>query len=325
VTIETNHKDIINLIMGDLNPFHIPIYQRTYTWEAGNQVDKLIDDILEFGDEYKDNTRAEYYIGNVIVKNQTRGLITERVVIDGQQRITTSILMLGAIRDIYLHKFISDEGNLVANNIHKNLYSKEGTEVKLKLNNMENQEALTHILSGSMHALSYSDKQTRYVKNYNHILKRLTRMDEEKFKSFLDLLRRVKLVIISLDEDQDENSVFESINFLGKPLAGSDLIKNFLFTFKNYECSHQKETELTRLYTKSFESLFKEEDKMEEELESFFRSYIAIKTQALVKKDPKIIYYSFKKLIGDITSIDMCREIILDLSKWASISYPSLP
>ncbi len=146
MAIQTDHKDIINLIMGDLTQFHIPIYQRTYTWEAKDQVDKLMDDIIEFGAEYKDNTRAEYYIGNVIVKNQTRGLITERVVIDGQQRITTSVLMLCAIRDIYLHKYISDEGNQTARNIHKTLYSKEGTEIKLKLNNMENQQALTNLL-----------------------------------------------------------------------------------------------------------------------------------------------------------------------------------
>ena len=94
MSIQADHKDIITLIMGDLTQFHIPIYQRTYTWEDNNQVDKLLDDIKSFGEEYKDNKRAEYYIGNVILKNQTRAFVTERVVIDGQQRITTSILML---------------------------------------------------------------------------------------------------------------------------------------------------------------------------------------------------------------------------------------
>ena len=319
MAIQTDHRDIINLIMGDLTQFHIPIYQRTYTWEADNQVNKLIDDIIEFGEEYQDNTRAEYYIGNVIVKNQTRGLITERLVIDGQQRITTSILMLCAIRDIYLHKYISDEGREIANAIHKSLYSKEGSEVKLKLNNMENQQALANLLSASHEVTSSSDKQTRYVKNYNHIHKRFSRMGEEKFKGFLNLLKRVKVVIIFLDEDQDENSVFESINSLGKPLAGSDLIKNYLFTFKNYECNHECERKLTTLYTRSFESLFKDEDNSEEELGIFFRTYIAVKTQWLVNKDPKILYYSFKKHIDEIQTADRCKSIILDLAKWALI------
>lgn len=319
MAIQADHKDIITLIMGDLTQFHIPIYQRTYTWEATSQVDKLLDDIQGFGEEYRDNRRAEYYIGNVIVKNQTRGLITERVVIDGQQRITTSILMLCAIRDIYRQIFISDEGVRVSNEIHKNLYSQDGTEVKLKLNNMENQQALTNLLSGSLGAISLADRQTRYYRNYEHIYKRIAGMDEAAFNGFLGLLRRVKVVIIFLDEDQDENSVFESINSLGKPLAGSDLIKNYLFTFKNYECSHQAEVELTNLYTRTFESLFRDEDNVEEELEQFFRTYIAIEKQWMVKKDPKVVYYEFKKNIGSIASIDRLKEIIHDLSKWALI------
>jgi uncharacterized protein with ParB-like and HNH nuclease domain len=95
--------------MGDLNQFHIPIYQRTYTWEASVDVEKLIKDIIEFGIEYKENTNANYYIGNVIVKNQTRAMMVERIVIDGQQRITTTILILCAIRDIYLNKVKTDE------------------------------------------------------------------------------------------------------------------------------------------------------------------------------------------------------------------------
>jgi uncharacterized protein with ParB-like and HNH nuclease domain len=89
----------------------VPIYQRNYTWGADKEVKKLIDDIIEFGQEYQDNDRAEYYIGNIIIKNQTRGMITERIIIDGQQRITTSVLILCAIRDIYRDKYPSNDNN----------------------------------------------------------------------------------------------------------------------------------------------------------------------------------------------------------------------
>lgn len=106
MTIHTDHKNIIELITGDLTQFHVPIYQRSYTWEAHLEVNKLMNDIIEFGEEYQDNHRTEYYIGNIIIKNQTREMITERIVIDGQQRITTTILILCAIRE-YLSQQIS--------------------------------------------------------------------------------------------------------------------------------------------------------------------------------------------------------------------------
>ncbi len=273
MAIEASHKNIRTLIMGDLTQFHIPIYQRTYTWGASIEVEKLLRDIREFEREYREKTGADYYIGNVIVKNQNRAMMTERVVIDGQQRITTTILILCAIRDVYLKKIQTDEARQAARNIGKSLFSEDDGEIKLKLNNMEHQSTLTTLLKGAIEIITPSDMETNYWKNYQYIYKKLVSMNEDEFNSFVNTLDRVKVVIIFLDDDQDENSVFESINSLGKPLSGSDLIKNFIFTFKNYQCSHMEENLLIELYTKKFESLFANEKKIESSLESFFREY----------------------------------------------------
>ena len=316
MAIYSDHKNLRDLIMGDLTQFHIPIYQRSYTWEAKVHVDKLLNDILEFGEEYRNNIRSDYYIGNLIVKNQTRAFSTERVVIDGQQRITTTILILCAIRDVCLDKIKTDEAKEYASSISKSLYTSDNDKVKLKLNNMEHQSSLQTILTGAIETITEKDKKTTYWKNYKYLYSRLKNMGVENFFYFAQLLERVKVVIIFLDDDQDENSVFESINSLGKPLSGSDLIKNFLFTFKKFDCSRDEEKRLTDLYTKNFESLFYNEKNMEVELEKFFREYIAIHTYQLVKKDPKVIYYSFKKLVGELSSYEECRERILDLVKW---------
>ncbi|MDH5553461.1 MAG: DUF262 domain-containing protein, partial [Nitrosomonas sp.] len=56
MAIEGHQKNIRDLIMGDNMSFHIPIYQRTYTWQAKNEVDKLIDDIVEFEQEHEENS-----------------------------------------------------------------------------------------------------------------------------------------------------------------------------------------------------------------------------------------------------------------------------
>lgn len=319
MAIHSDHKDLRALIMGDVTQFHIPIYQRSYTWIATDHVEKLIEDILLFGEEYRDNTRTDYYIGNIIVKNQTRGFQTERVVIDGQQRITTTILILCAIRDVCLDKIKTDDAKEYAKNISKALYTEDDNKIKLKLNNMEHQSSLTTILTGALDTITLEDKKTNYWKNYKYLFNKLKNMEVSEFYEFASFLERVKVVIIFLDDDQDENSVFESINSLGKPLSGSDLIKNFLFTFKKYDCSHDEENHLTNLYTKKFESLFSDEKDVESALEKFFREYIAIYTYILVNNDPKAIYYSFKKLIGDIQSYDECKEKINDLIKWGII------
>jgi hypothetical protein len=319
MTIQAWHKDIKSLIIGDNAQFQIPIYQRTYTWEAKNQVQKLLEDIIEFGREYKENPEAEYYIGNVILKSQGRGFSQERVVIDGQQRITTMILTLCAIRDLCLNKIKTDEAKRDARNIGKALFSEDDGQIKIKLNNMERQSTLITLLTGTLETITHTDKTTNYWEIYQHIYKILDSMESQDFESFVDILDRVKVVVIFLDEAQDENSVFESINSLGKPLSGSDLIKNYLFTFKKYQCSRNDEKLLTDIYTTKFESLFSNEKNVEHELETFFREYIALKTYELVNQNPKVIYYSFKKMVGDIDGFEECKNLIIDITKWGII------
>lgn len=319
MAIDAQQKSIRALIMGDNMSFHIPIYQRSYTWGANLQVEKLLGDIREFADEYRGNSSADYYIGNVILKNQTRGFITERIVIDGQQRITTTILILCAVRDIYRKEIATEEAKHEANVIQRSLYVEDGNVKRIKLNNMEHQKTLDIILSGELDAINSFDKTTNYWRCYQHIRRRFETMNEPQIREFSEILDRVRVVSIFLDEKQDENAVFESINSAGKPLSGSDLIKNFVFSFKAYSISLQKEKFLTDLYTTGFESLFSEAKKPEEELEAFFREYIAVKTAKKVNNDPKVIYFEFKKWVGNIESEEHCHATIVDLIKWATI------
>ena len=52
MAIDGYAMSIRDLIMENNMSFHIPVYQRTYTWKARGEVEKLITDICEFGQEY---------------------------------------------------------------------------------------------------------------------------------------------------------------------------------------------------------------------------------------------------------------------------------
>ena len=86
---------------GKVNPFLIPEYQRPYAWSE-DEVTQLFDDLREFteseiekekaGDQHKDGT---FFLGTIVAYlNEDTG---EREVIDGQQRITSLLLLLRAI------------------------------------------------------------------------------------------------------------------------------------------------------------------------------------------------------------------------------------
>ncbi|MCP4363803.1 MAG: DUF262 domain-containing protein [Planctomycetes bacterium] len=187
MAIVAQQKSIRELIMGDNMSFHIPIYQRSYTWSANAQVEKLLADIREFAEEYRGSSSADYYIGNVILKNQNRGFITERIVIDGQQRITTTILILCAIRDIYNKEIGTIESRREANVIQRSLYVEDGTVKRMKLNNMEHQKTLDVLLSGETDTISTFDKSTNYWRCYQHIRRRFETMNQPQLQEFAEM------------------------------------------------------------------------------------------------------------------------------------------
>jgi len=320
--IEAYAKSIRSLILDDNIAFRIPIYQRSYTWQAATQVKKLLDDIMEFAEENGPESRLDYYIGNIILKKMdSGGFRTTFTVIDGQQRITTVVLMLCAVRELYLEGNATDDQRRSARAITYALYRDDGEEIRIKFNNMENQKTLDILLSGNLDAIGKTDRSTTYWRNFHYVRNQLASLEVDsdwRLRHFAAILDRVKVVAIFLDQDQDENSVFESINSAGMPLAGPDLIKNFVFTFR-FPASPPQLRELESLYTERFESQFRPYNRPLVQIEDFFRQYIAVKTGQLVKQDAKVVYYAFKKWVQTIDDLEGCRRLIGDLVKWAVI------
>src|SRR5690625_5815117 len=92
---ETNLSKFLNAP----KQFIIPVYQRTYSWKR-QQCIKLWDDIVRIG---ADDNNPGHFIGSVVYIE--KGLynvtaVTELLVIDGQQRLTTITLLLVAMAKV---------------------------------------------------------------------------------------------------------------------------------------------------------------------------------------------------------------------------------
>ena len=88
--------------------FKIPIYQRNYDWNE-KDVKKFFEDIYENWQRHKDKSYdrkdAKYYIGNIIVYDGCKDESDILMVVDGQQRITSTIIIFAAIRKILKNKY----------------------------------------------------------------------------------------------------------------------------------------------------------------------------------------------------------------------------
>lgn len=86
---------VLEFLGGSKRIFNIPVYQRNYSWKE-EQCKKLFDDILKI----KFQDKALHFIGTIVyVDINASPSFKEFIIIDGQQRITTILLLLKALYD----------------------------------------------------------------------------------------------------------------------------------------------------------------------------------------------------------------------------------
>ncbi|WP_187835676.1 DUF262 domain-containing protein [Helicobacter pylori] len=78
--------------------YQIPIYQRPYQWKEEN-CEKLLDDLFE---DYEEDRESDYFCGSlVLVKSDPNSKTETYDIVDGQQRLSTFILLAKVLADLY--------------------------------------------------------------------------------------------------------------------------------------------------------------------------------------------------------------------------------
>lgn len=264
--------------------FVIPIYQRTYSWTE-RECRQLWDDILRTG--RKDDVAA-HFVGSIVYIEKGLYQVSSQsplLVIDGQQRLTTVMLVLEA-----LARRLGDTEPV------------DGFSAK-KLRNYYLLNPLEEGERGFKLLLTQTDKQSLLAlmqqksKPTQHSLRIAENFSffEEQVRALGDDLTPVckglaKLVIvdIALSRDQDNPQlIFESMNSTGRELSQADLIRNFILM--GLEPAHQ-----TRLYEdhwRPMEVAFGQEA-YGSHFDGFMRHYLTLRTGEI--PNVKAVYEAFK-------------------------------
>lgn len=205
--------------------FIIPIWQRTYSWEYQQWRD-LWEDIMDLNEKLRKSETAQHFMGPIVLKTQEQkvGGITRLVLIDGQQRLTTLLLICALIRDKATGNpnLISEiEGDFLFNGHAKK------TEDKPKLCPTEADSTFfDQIMTGK----PMPENDSSQLHEAYAFFKSVFETDALKFDldGLLDCIRGLRMVTIRLEESDNPNRIFETLNFRGKELAQSDLVRNFL-------------------------------------------------------------------------------------------------
>ncbi len=204
------------------NFLKVPLYQRSFAWEVEN-VKELFDDITN---SYPD----EYFIGTIVVTD--RGDYLE--IVDGQQRLATVSLFFIAVRDFLKEIGEEDRATEIEREfIFKRSYRDKEIKQKLTLNDVDN-EFYVRALIGNESIEPLRASHNRLMDAYNFLKVHIeNKYKSENLNGLLDLVDflKDKLLIITVTVSDDVNAftVFETLNDRGLILSQTDLIKNYLF------------------------------------------------------------------------------------------------
>lgn len=219
--MEAKDGMLIDLIGKKENIFYVPLYQRKYTWTVKKEVKTFWEDLIFF----KDNTKTnDFFFGSIITKKDN-SLNSKYVLVDGQQRITTTLLLIAALVECSnLKRELDDFVRLTG-------YLESNENNKFKLERIQDTDTIQKILKGQSTSLTKLKEESNYFKTFEFFCKKIREYNNTSDKFIFDfknkVLEKIKVATINLNDNEDEFSIFESINSKGKELTTADLIKKF--------------------------------------------------------------------------------------------------
>jgi hypothetical protein len=303
--VKANVNSLLKLALEQLV---VPQFQRAYSW-TDEQVDDLWQDVL-------DNIDSGHFIGSVVLSKVDTD---SWHVIDGQQRLTTIVLLLAAIRDHYARLEDPAGVNQVQAFFIRNAYAQGDAKYRLKTG-QANWRFLRHAVIAAPEdpdrwspdtVLSPEDKAQRarnkplldnyaalsrwigaYISSAPGGLEELAAL--RKLEEFVAL--RIEFVVIKVEKLSDAFLLFETLNDRGLRLSAADLLKSHLLGEIAQQHKNSEDESAVQVASEQWETMLKSlgpRVEVSRFLRHFLLSYLP-----RVKKDD--VFDEFKSLVKEL-------------------------
>lgn len=251
---------LIKYMEGADKRFVIPVYQRNYDWKIEN-CKQLFDDLIKI----IRNGRKSHFFGSIVSTYNPDGDYEEHQIIDGQQRLTTvSLLLLAMYNLIKQGRAVPNDkrlGDRIFEDYLVDKYQPEETRIKLKpIKN--DRKAFRKLFDDEEEHIGGSNLTTNYNYFYERIQKEEIAIDE-----LFQAIRSLEIIHIRLDNEDNPQLIFESLNSTGLDLSEGDKIRNYMLMGLP---TKQQETYYEKYWNKI-------EENTNYQVDLFVRDYLSIK------------------------------------------------
>ncbi|GAA7122378.1 DUF262 domain-containing protein [Helicobacter pylori] len=207
--------------------YQIPIYQRPYQWTEEN-CEKLLDDLFF---NYEDDRESDYFCGSlVLVKSDPHSKTETYDIVDGQQRLSTFILLAKVLADLY-NDCLSDPKNL--ERLQEGWKDRHTERKRLSFNTIgSNAEddfayALEHF--NDSQASKNKNNENNYLKNAVCLKDYFREKEIENIDDFIKwMYSNVKFITITCPDADKALRIFNVLNARGLALNATDIFKGEL-------------------------------------------------------------------------------------------------
>ena len=270
--------------ISDKKTFVIPVYQRNYDWKTKN-CERLFDDV-----KFIAKNGDEHFIGTFVYQHKpAAGIFQEFIIIDGQQRITSTMLFAKAIYDSTDDEDLRED---ISSTFLKHDKGALKGKCKLYLSDYD-RATFEKLMADELDEKNFSaqEKASPLYRNYRFLNEKISD-SSLTLKELSDAIYNLKVVSILL-QDENPQEIFESLNSTGLDLTKADLIRNFLLMPLAYEV---QETFYKNYWLKIEELL-----RLSDDVKNFMVQYLISKrhSNAVMKNErkqlsPNNLYEAFK-------------------------------
>lgn len=264
----------------------IPYFQREYVWEE-REINLLINDIIQYA-----NNKNEYFIGPIIMQNKG----SSKLLIDGQQRLTTFILILCALKELEPNLDKINEINALFDNISFESY------------NINDKKQLINIIKNN----NQVNKDSKYFKNYMSIKNNLMDIKID-LNIFYNNLKNLICSFIIFENNINENVVFAKINSTGKRLTAFDMVKNQLLSIYSNYLNEQGAPYIDNeieLWNNHFNNI---NSKIKNGIDELIRTFLGYHTGKLYKSDTYILFDKFTLWLNNFLNINTIEDALKEV------------
>lgn len=310
--MEANKLNLAKIFTG-YTLYKVPFYQRSYVWEE-DKWSRFLTDMV-----YVSSNKKSYFLGSIILKqeNTVTGSIEERLIIDGQQRFTTIILFFKAfsLKAPDFERQFKDRFFVYANG-------------KVALEHSINDVAdFTKVMNLTKDESIEDTNPSKIIQAFNYFQRNI-KVDSIDYHA---LISSLTLIGIDLNQEDDEQMIFDTINSLSEPLTTGELLKNYFFkenSREEYEELWQPVFEKDNETVEFWNTVITQGRLGKTNIDTFFNAFLQIKVhnhsipgitseyRARIKRTDRL-FRNYKELINDF-NLDK-TEFIYELIDYAEV------